>query len=414
MRLILIVSLLTCISGCSLFSSVFDDKAADYLNFEEYPRMKMVEGQSPLLIQDVYVVPKADSTADVSESAIRRDEDGEFIVPQPMALIVENEQSSTLLSEMNNTDLNPRIERDGAGTQVLRLDGQFALAWTVVANELVESDYQLSDLNRSIGTYYLKIFDPMAEPTDRTFWQWLTGSEELGADVDYLLKMNRSRLGVYLSLQKDTETLADDALSLRVMTDLKKAINEADIKEYPRIRMVEEAPIQSTQDIDIATPEAVIPNVITPELADPQPVSVTKESEQASTPVMVKNSNGLNPRLAQDEGGNQILRLNGQFETVWYTVAKTLIASDYKLMDLDRSTGVYAINFFDPSAESTDRSFIQWLVNTEVLGADVDYLLKMSRTDSGVYLSLYEDAETLAEAELTQRVMADLKKLFEE
>lgn len=398
MRLILIVSLLTSISGCSLFSSVFDDKAADYLNFEEHPRMKMVEGQPALLIQDVYVVPKSDEATEVSESAIRLDEDGEFIVPQPMALVIENEQSSTLLSEMNNTDLNPRLERDGAGTQVLRLDGQFALAWTVVANELVESDYQLTDLNRSIGTYYLKIFDPTAEPTDRTFWQWLTGSEELGADVDYLLKMNRSRLGVYLSLQKDTETLADDALSQRLMMDLKTAIDEAEVKEYPIARMVEEPPV-SSQDVEVAAP---------------QPVVVIVEDKQVSTPAIVKNINSLNPRLDQDEAGTQILRLNGQFESIWYKVAKTLIASDYKLMDLDDSAGVYSINFYDPTAESTDRSFIQWLANTEVLGADVDYLLKMNRTDSGVYLSLYKDTETLAEAELAQRVMADLKKLLEE
>jgi len=43
-------------------------------------------------------------------------------------------------------------------------------------------------------------------------------------DVDYLLKLNRSRLGVYLSLQSDIETLADDALAVQVLSDIEKNI----------------------------------------------------------------------------------------------------------------------------------------------------------------------------------------------
>jgi hypothetical protein len=36
--------------------------------------------------------------------------------------------------------------------------------------------------------------------------------------------MNRSRLGVYLSLQEDLETLADDELAQRFLTELKKLL----------------------------------------------------------------------------------------------------------------------------------------------------------------------------------------------
>jgi outer membrane protein assembly factor BamC len=120
--------------------------------------------------------------------------------------------------------LNPRLERDGAGTQVLRLNGRFGLAWTSVAEGLAASDYTMTDLNRSTGTYYVTIFDPTAVQPEKSFWQWLTNSDELGAEVDYLLKMNRSRLGVYLSLQKDLETLADDALAVNFLTDLQKIL----------------------------------------------------------------------------------------------------------------------------------------------------------------------------------------------
>lgn len=212
------------LSGCStIFGDTFSDRAQNYIDAKEHPRMKQTVGQSELPIQDRYVIPQV---AETEASAIKLDKEGDFIVPQPLVLIVDNEQDSASLSGVISDDLNPHLERDGAGTLVLRLDGQFGIAWTEVAEALASSDYSLTDLNRSIGTYYITIFDPTAEQEDKSFWQWLTNSKQLGADVDYLLKMNRSRLGVYLSLQKDVETLADDMLSENFLTDLQALLKK--------------------------------------------------------------------------------------------------------------------------------------------------------------------------------------------
>ncbi len=209
--------------GCStIFGDTFHDRAQGYLNVESHDRMQPLAGQAELPIQDAYVIPPITLT---SASAIELDEDGDFIVPSPKSLVVmEEEQESALLSEMKTDAINPRLERDGAGTQVLRLNGRYGVAWTSVAEALANSDYTLTDLNRSTGTYYITIFDPTAEQPEKSFWQWLTNSNELGVEVDYLLKMNRSRLGVYLSLQKDLETLADDELAVSFFTDLQKIL----------------------------------------------------------------------------------------------------------------------------------------------------------------------------------------------
>lgn len=217
--------LVATLSGCSaIFGDTFHDRAQDYLKAEEQPRMKSTAAQPELPIQDAYVIPEITKTAD---SAIVLDEDGDFVVPQPVMLAIEEEeQDAALLSEMKKVDLNPRLERDGAGTQVLRLEGQFGFAWTAVSEALTESEYTLTDLNRSTGTYYITIFDPEAEQPEKSFWQWLTSSNEKGVEVPYLVKMNRSRLGVYLSLQKDLETLADDELAQRFLTDLKKILTQ--------------------------------------------------------------------------------------------------------------------------------------------------------------------------------------------
>lgn len=213
------------LAGCSaIFGDTFHDRAQGYLDAKNHTRMKPLAGQDPLPIQDAYKIPPVTQTA---ASAIELDDDGDFIVPKPELLVVaEDEQNSSSLSELKSAALNPRLERDGAGTQVLRLEGQFARAWTAVAEALAKSDYTLTDLNRSTGTYYITIFDPEAEQPEKSFWQWLTNSNDLGVDVEYILKMNRSRLGVYLSLQKDLETLADDKLAVSFLTDLQKLLAE--------------------------------------------------------------------------------------------------------------------------------------------------------------------------------------------
>ena len=213
------------LAGCSaIFGDTFHDRAQGYLDAKNQTRMKPLPGQEPLPIQDAYKIPPVTQTA---ASAIELDDDGDFIVPKPELLVVAiDEQDSSSLSELKSEALNPRLERDGAGTQVLRLEGQFARAWTAVAEALAKSDYTLTDLNRSTGTYYITIFDPEAEQPEKSFWQWLTNSNDLGVDVEYILKMNRSRLGVYLSLQKDLETLADDKLAVSFLTDLQKLLAE--------------------------------------------------------------------------------------------------------------------------------------------------------------------------------------------
>jgi outer membrane protein assembly factor BamC len=217
--LLLVINL----SGCSaIFGDTFSDRAQGYLTSEIKESMKPVPGQAELPIQSAYVIPAMNTS---SASFIQLDEDGDFVVPKPQTLLVlAEDQDATSLTELQDATLDPRLDRDGAGTQVLRLNGNFALAWTAVAEALAESDYTLTDLNRSTGTYYITIFDPTAELPEKSFWQWLTNSDELGAEVDYLLKMNRSRQGVYLSLQKDIETLAEDTLAVSFLTDLQKIL----------------------------------------------------------------------------------------------------------------------------------------------------------------------------------------------
>tara|TARA_B110001454_G_scaffold19201_1_gene17778 strand:- start:5653 stop:6360 length:708 start_codon:yes stop_codon:yes gene_type:complete len=223
--------LVTSLTACStIFGDTFSDKAKGYQKAKVSAQMQQLDGQPELPIQDLLVIPELNvqpqvhSGVDAQRDSDDEDEtDKDFTTPAPQQLLaLEDEQEVASLLQSQSQDLNPRLERDGAGTQILRLDGRFDFAWAAIADAVAKTDYTLTDLNRSIGTYYISIFDPMAEKEEKSFWAWLTNSKELGENVDYLLKLNRSRIGVYLSLQSDTETLADDELAVKVLADIEK------------------------------------------------------------------------------------------------------------------------------------------------------------------------------------------------
>ena len=218
--------LLVNLSGCSaIFGDTFSDKAEGYHEVELLANMQQVEGQAALPIQDILVIPALSDKQQANAARQNKNTKQEFVTPAPrQLLVVEQEQEVASLSDNQSYSLNPRLERDGAGTQILRIDGRYGVAWSAIAEAIAKTEYKLSDLNRSTGTYYVSIFDPTAKIEDRGFWAWLTNAEEYGVYVDYLLKLNRSRLGVYLSLQSDIETLADDALAVQVLSDIEQNI----------------------------------------------------------------------------------------------------------------------------------------------------------------------------------------------
>lgn len=215
----------TFLSGCTfLFGDSFRDRGLDYQTNEAYPEMKQVEGQD-LLIQPAMPIPELSAANQVEVVQVQKNNEDEgtdeFEVPRPFPLVDDGVEDDSVasLSDYQSNELNPRIEKDGAGTQVLRLDGRFIVAWAAVSDALARSQYLLTDLNRSVGTYYLEI--PVASDEESSgFWSWLFGPDEPEAQV-YLLKMNRSRLGVYLSLQQGIDELANEEITLEVLNSVK-------------------------------------------------------------------------------------------------------------------------------------------------------------------------------------------------
>jgi outer membrane protein assembly factor BamC len=216
----LLVMLVVAVSGCStIFGDRFRDRADDYLTGKPGEEATTLDGQ-PLASRDALPIPELD----VIPAA-----PGNFELPVPQALVISDNddpaEHTASLNEYRSLDLNPRIEKDGSGSQILRLDGNFAYAWAAVTEAITASDLKMTDLNRSVGTFYLEISRRQLD-SERSWWARLWDSEPEVIASNYLLKMNRARNGVYLSLLEDIDKLAADDYALPVLNTIKQQLEQ--------------------------------------------------------------------------------------------------------------------------------------------------------------------------------------------
>ncbi len=200
------------ISGCSwIFGDTFHNRALDYRQAEEAAATRLPDGIN-LSTYDRYPIPDEGKDGDLGE---------EFRVPVPVALELAEaaDEQATTLSEYRSFALNPRLDRDGAGTEILSLDSSFAVSWARVADALTASSLKVSDLNRSLSVYYLDLPNPEAENDERSWWGKLWG-KRIEPEVTYELRMVRSGNGVYLTLLQDADTLADAGLTRTVLKEI--------------------------------------------------------------------------------------------------------------------------------------------------------------------------------------------------
>lgn len=210
----LLVAVVLFISGCSLFGDRYRDRSLDYLRTTE---------QAPTLTQEGTVVPYIDRYP-IPELAVDLTTPEKFVTPRPEPLVLEELEQSTSYNEYSNEALDPRIERDGAGTLILRIDGSFARAWVSVTDAIAKSSLTLTDLNRSTGTWYLEMKKTI-KSEDRGWWSRMWGKDKHVVETN-MLKITRARQGAYISLLTDAENLADEALTETVLNELKDLLEQ--------------------------------------------------------------------------------------------------------------------------------------------------------------------------------------------
>ncbi len=209
MRSLYICFISIALSGCSW---LFHDHATDYLDAKAHPPIKVPSEYGPTP-KPMLVIPDAEQPFVASE---------EIVVPRPEPLVVEEEQQVASLSQVQNTTIDPQLLKDGNGTPILRLGVAFPRAWSALGEALKAADIKVTDLNRSIGTYYIEV-PGVASQEEPGFWSWLFGESEV-EPISREVKLNRARSGVYVAIHNDSETLAEEAEANALLEKISKNI----------------------------------------------------------------------------------------------------------------------------------------------------------------------------------------------
>jgi outer membrane protein assembly factor BamC len=216
MRLVVLTVMAYAVTGCSW---LIHDRTNDYLEIEIQPNIVV-----PAEVASIQLTPRL-AIPDVQPKVLPE----EFVVPRPKALVLEgNKESDLPLASENAADLEVELVKDGNGSPILRLNVEYARAWSEIGEALKQAEINIVDLNRSAGTYYIEVADTLAKAEPVGFWAGLFGSKPESVKKALEVKVNRARSGVYVAIHIDQENLADDADAKALLLRLQKHLQEPD------------------------------------------------------------------------------------------------------------------------------------------------------------------------------------------
>ena len=211
MRIAGLVAVCLAMSGCSW---LFHDRDNDYMQSEIQPVIKVPSDLARVQLKPQLVIPKLANQVALAE---------EFELPRPTALVIEDKEETASLAQDQSTTLEASLVKDGNGTPILRLNVGFPRAWASLGESIKKAKIDITDLNRSIGTYYIELIDETAQP-EQGFWASLFSSEPELVKIPLQVKINRARSGVYVAVHLDQDNLAEEAQTQSLLATLKEQL----------------------------------------------------------------------------------------------------------------------------------------------------------------------------------------------
>lgn len=183
------------------------------------------------------------------------------------------------------------------------------------------------------------------------------------------------------------------------------AMGYLDAQEYPQMpkQALIEAPYSQAYPVaDGASAQAPKKFV----LVRPEPLDI-KAADKNSYNLSTYAAHKANPSLGYDGAGTRILKLHTPFALSWSEVLKALNRSSFKVTDMNRNTGVYYLEM-PQKADKTNSSWWRRLFYSDSTVMQT-FLLKMDKTPEGVLLSLLTDGDTLANPQVTENVLTEIR-----
>lgn len=197
-------------SSCSFIGRQFDDHSLDYLTFEpqaEMPQDELIEAP----YSQAYPIENTQDFAKPSSFQLAR--------PKPLNLNEAQRNRYISLNAYQQQSANARLDYDGAGTLILKMDSAFDASWSEVLKVLEDSRFKLVDVNRSTGVYYLE-YPQKADRSNSSWWRRLFYSDSMVMQT-FFLKMDSVSSGVFLSLLTDGDTLAKPEVTQILLTEIR-------------------------------------------------------------------------------------------------------------------------------------------------------------------------------------------------
>jgi len=136
----------------------------------------------------------------------------------------QGDSFSLVASKTYDTPKRVALIDGGNGVKVLRLDATFDRAWSSVGRALNAADIQVDDLNRSTGLYYIDLAQK-AQHSEPGFFKRLFSSKKKAAKQAsselYLVRLTAINHQVFVSLERDLDTLAASDVSERVLEQIR-------------------------------------------------------------------------------------------------------------------------------------------------------------------------------------------------
>lgn len=354
------------VSGCGYFfgeQGMFRDRSNDYLEAREISPTAVPEGLDDQTLGNIMAIPAIDGGSLPEE----------FEVPRPQPLVAEADVDGI------------RIEQVGDQRWIL-VDAAPSSVWSQVRSFL--------DLNE----IEIAIEDPAKGVLETA---WVETSRQTSKDV---VRRLVGRL-----VGRDTSKPTFDRYKIDIESGVRRGSSEVHLTQISR-SMDSEVPAEvvwpeSSENVSL---EAGMLNEVL--------VYLARSLDQGSSVSLLAQGLGEERKvtLAKDGNGYPLLRVSLEFNRAWAAVGKALTGARIPVEDLDRSLGIYYVQYDDkPKITLDDDSFFGSLFGAddqEIVSDSPVYQVRLNRTRSGIVeIVVLLDENTLAEPDVSESLLNTLK-----
>lgn len=174
-----LLSGLVLLAGCA-------SKGEDYFQAKDLAPLKVPEGAETRQVKPLLPIPPV--------TAARTEWPAKFEVPRPPPMVEAAESPEPAAPAQAGAD-RPELTVDGNGYAVLSVKGDFNSVWDRLDQALRTAGVKVEDRDQGLAQYYLSLAD-----SD-------------GKKATYQLRVTRGQSAYSLTLQKDDDTLAPQAMT---------------------------------------------------------------------------------------------------------------------------------------------------------------------------------------------------------